>query len=382
MDKRVIYSIALLVALAGLLSCGDSDDTPLGSEFIGDLLGSVPGVVFQDSISIDSGDTVYTYYRPIDKQIWFEVGVQKDYERIPIVKADFPGAGADTLKTVSSATLRLTGFEGADFVSEIDVLFYQIGTEYTEGDSIVVVDTTTVIPDPTNNDALVRKLSVGVLAYNLPPDLVQSWVRGDSVHNGIAIVYADNSSNELYQIWSRQASGNNPSILVNFSDGSSTNYEVTDDCFVSRPLSATNNLVISDGFVRRIYFPIDLEQINDSAAVHEARVVFNFVPGTTFGARQDVLLYLPNSSDPSDPGFLTGQGIISVTLDSETGVLEMPMTNVLLLVLSGEVEDNGYVLRFDPENDTVQQAEFYPGSDPTLLPKLYITYSTPAEFRE
>jgi hypothetical protein len=382
LDKRVLYSVALLAALAGLLSCGDSDDTPLGSEFIGDLLGSVPGVVFQDSISIDSGDTVYTYYRPIDKQYWFEVGIQNDYERIPILKADFSVAGSDTLKTVLSATLRLTGFESEGYVAEISAMFYQMGTGYTEGDSITTVDTTTVIPDPGNNDASVRLLRTGILAYQLPPALVEGWITGNSVHNGIAIVYAGNSTNELYEMSSRQATDNRPSILVNFSDGTSTNYAVTDDCFVSRPLSATGNLVISDGFVRRVYFPIDLEEINDSAAVHEARVVFNFVPGTVFGARQVVLLYVPDSSDPSDKGFLTGRGIVSVTLDSGTGVLELPLTNVLLLVLSGEIEDNGYVLRFQPENDEVQQAEFYSGSHPTLLPKVYITYSTPAEFRE
>ncbi len=105
---KVYALLAMLALVVAVLACGDSDDTLLGSRFIDDLLGSRPGVVFEDSIPITAGDTAYTFYRPVDQQIWFEVGVQNNYEYIAIVKADFSDAGPDTLKTVTSATLRLT----------------------------------------------------------------------------------------------------------------------------------------------------------------------------------------------------------------------------------------------------------------------------------
>ncbi len=377
---RVYCLLALLGLVVAVLACSDSDDTLLGSRFVDDLVSSRPGIVFEDSIPITAGDTSYTFYRPIDQQLWFEVGIQDDYERIAIVKSDFSEAEGDTLKTVTSATLRLTALEF--YVETINVLFYQLGTEYNEGDTLTTVDTTTAIPDPVNNDALVRFLSRGDLAYNLPADLVQEWIRGTTPHNGIAIVYAEDSSNELYGITSRNSEVNSPSILVNFSDGTSSNYEVTDDCTFVRPLSDTSNLVLSDGFVRRVSFPIDLSQVDDSAAVHSARVVFNLVPGSVFGTNLAVELYVPNSADPASEKFLTGVNIISMQIDEDAGVLELPLTNVLLLVLSGEIENNGFVMRFEDENSEARQTEFYTGSHPDLHPKVYITYSTPAEFEE
>ncbi|MCK5619170.1 MAG: hypothetical protein KAJ17_07210, partial [Candidatus Krumholzibacteria bacterium] len=210
--------------------------------------------------------------------------------------------------------------------------------------------------------------------------LVEAWIKGDSIPNGIAIVYAGTGDN-LMGFDSRE-SAEDPSINVNFVDGTKTDYKVTDDGFYTRPLASTSELVISDGFVRRIYFQVDLSQVDDSAAVHDARVVFNFVPNSVFGANQNVFLYVPNSSDPDDPGFLVGRGVVTRTLDPASGVLELPLTNVLLLILSGEVPDNGFVLRWEQENIEVRQAEFYTSAHDSLKPKVYLTYSTPADFEE
>ena len=41
-----------MVLIAAAFACGDSDDTPLGSEFIGDILGSTPGTVFEDTFTM------------------------------------------------------------------------------------------------------------------------------------------------------------------------------------------------------------------------------------------------------------------------------------------------------------------------------------------
>jgi hypothetical protein len=375
-----VVKIWILVAATALfvVSCGDSDDTPLGSEFIDDLLGSRPGEVFQDSIPVSGSDTVYTYYRPIDKQNWLEVGVQNNYERLILVKADFSTAGADTLKTVESANLRLRYDALAGYVNIIRVLFYELGTEYTEGDSVVTVDTTAVIPDP-DTGALVRQLSEGLLSYDLPPDLVQSWIRGELPHFGIAVVYAEAASDEVMQFESRSYN-NPPSIQVNFDGGTTTNYTVTDDCTVVRPLVTTDNLVISDGFVRRVYFEIDLSQVNDSAAVHEALVVFKIVPETVIGGGQTVELYIPASSDPESEGFLDGTKVVSGSLDANSVAVTLPVTNALLGILSDELDNNGFVLRFVTENMEVLQTEFYTSAEAILGPKVYITYSTPARF--
>ena len=371
--------LAVLAAVVGLLACGDSDDTPLGSEFIADgLLGSKPGVVFDDSIDV-SGDTVYTYYPLIDRATYLETGILKGYQRTTLLRADFSTAGADTDRTVVQAALRINIVEFVDYVSQLRARFLQLGIEYNEGDSVAVLDTTTVIPDP-DTGAKERDLAFGTLSYELPNALVEGWITGDSVNNGIAIVYSD-TGDKLMGIDSRE-SAEDPSILVNFDDGESTNYRVTDDGFYTRPMSSTSELVISDGFVRRIYFQVNLSQVDDSAAGHDARVVCNFVPNSVFGTNQNVFLYVPNSPDPDDPGFLVGRGVTTRTLDPSSGVLELPLTNVLLLILSGEVPDNGFVLRWEQENIEVRQAEFYTSAHALLKPKVYLTYSTPADFEE
>lgn len=379
MNTRSRIFLAVLAMTVVVLGCGDSDDTPLGAEFIGDdLLGSKPGVVFDDSINA-SGDTSYTYYSMIDQQSYLEVGKQQGYERTTLMTPNFSSAGDDTARTVTQATLRLNIQDRSDYVQQIRARFYQLGTKYAEGDSVAELDTTFVIPDPdTGEDD--RTLSFGTLSYPLPIGLVQAWIRGDSVNNGIAIVYAE-AVDKLMGMDSSEGT-EDPSILVNFDDGTSTNYPVPDDGIFTRPTAGTDNLVISDGFLRRIYFQVDLSEVDDSAAVHDARVVFHIVPGTVFGAGQTVLLYVPNSSDPTDPGFLTGETVTTKTIDSASGVLELTMTNMLLKILSGEVADNGFVLRWTDENTEVRQAEFYTSSDGALRPKEFITYSTPADFEQ
>jgi hypothetical protein len=109
-------------------------------------------------------------------------------------------------------------------------------------------------------------------------------------------------------------------------------------------------------------------------------VVFNIVPGTVTGIGQSVLLYVPKSSDPTSAGFLEGRNVTTHAIETGDTLMELKVTNVFLLFLSGELENNGFVLRYSTENSDVRQAEFYPGSDPLLRPEYFITYSTPADF--
>jgi hypothetical protein len=218
MINRSRIFLAALAAVAGLLACGDSDDTPLGSEFITDgLLGSKPGVVFDDSIDV-SGDTVYTYFPLIDKRSYLETGIQNGYQRTTLVRADFSTAGDDTNKTVFRATLRINIINFAEYETQLQARFLELGTEYNEGDSVAVLDTTTVIPDP-DTGAQERDLAFGTPSYELPNALVEAWIKGDSIHNGIAVVYSD-AGDKLMGFDSRE-SAEDPSINVDFVDGTS-----------------------------------------------------------------------------------------------------------------------------------------------------------------
>ncbi|MCK5406746.1 MAG: hypothetical protein KAJ37_04805, partial [Candidatus Krumholzibacteria bacterium] len=119
MITRSRIFLAVLAAVVGLLACGDSDDTPLGSEFIADgLLGSKPGVVFDDSIDVN-GDTVYIYYPLIDRATYLETGIQKRYQRTTLLRADFSTPGVDSNKTVFSATLRINIINFAEYETQL-----------------------------------------------------------------------------------------------------------------------------------------------------------------------------------------------------------------------------------------------------------------------
>jgi hypothetical protein len=370
-------TIFIVVAIVSLLACGDSDDTPLGSEFVGDLLGSTPGVVYKDSFNV-SNDTSYTFLSMIDQRDYLEVGTANDYTRASLLTPDFSSAAGET-RTVTQAVLRLTKIELVDYADRITARFYGLGTLYAEGDSVETLDTAYVVPDTTG--AADRELQLFPRQYALPPDLVQDWISGNVPNNGIAIVYTG-TSDELAGFWSRTGD-EEPLIEVVYDGQDQVTYPISDDGIYARPTTTTDNLIISDGFVRRMHFYVDLSQVEDSAAVHEAEVVFNIVPGSVFGASQSVVLYVPKSPDPNDPGFLEEERrVTSKTIDSSSGVLVLQLTNILLQVLSGAVAENGFVLRFSSENSEVRQAEFYTSAHATLPPKVFMTYSTPAEFEE
>jgi len=296
-----------------------------------------------------------------------------------LLRADFSNPGSDVARTVDEANLRILFADGSE-TRDIQAFFYRLGTKYTEGDSVSTLDTLAVINDPTTSNPL-RTMALATPTYPLPADLVQGWIRGDSIHNGLAVVFTDLIDDKVIRFSSSESS-NVPSIQVNFTDGTSSTYRITHDGTLVRPVQTTSNLIISDGFVRRIHLPVDLSRVNDRAAVHYATLRLSFVPGTTFGANQTVMLYVPNSTNPLEAGFRTGQQVTQQTLNSSSGIIELPVTNVLLLILAGDVPDNGFVLRFLSENSEIKQAEFYPSANDSLGPRIIMTYSTPAGFDE
>ena len=368
--------LAVLIA-AAILSCTSEDDTPLGTEFLGDILGSRPGVVFEDTVLVTSGDTVISFFPLLDASNPLQIGRRDGYERAMVMRFNFPGSGDDLDKTVTSAELRIL-FEDDTVSDVIPVRFHVLSSSYSEGDSMPTLDTLGAVVDP-GTGGVARTMQLFPTTYPLPTDLVQAWIRGDSTHNGIAIVYTDPINDKIIEFKSSETT-DDPQIQVQFSDLSSTNYTATDDGTWVQVVTPTTNLVISDGAVRRIKLPIDLTQISDSSAIHKAEITLNIVDGSVFGANLGVVLYLPNSSDPGDPGFISGQLVSSAILDESEGTVVLPITNALLLVLSDDLPDNGFALRFESENTEVRQAEFYGGGNPALRPRVVLTYSTKAEF--
>jgi len=370
----------LFVVLAG---CSSDPDTPLGSEFVDGLLGSKPGVVFQDTIDVIE-DTVLAYNTLLANVEDLQVGRKDGYSRTTIVRPNFSSPGGDVNRVVLKASLRMEKKSGDD----VPVRFYQLARPYTEGDSLASLDTLSAIIDPDSN-RYDRVMTGSKALYPLPAALVQGWIRGDSASNGIAIVYQDDGEERLavFDASEKQPSGNPPvlpkppTIQVEFTDQTSSSYKVTNDATFVRPTTTTSNLIVSDGYLRRIWFHLDLTAVSDSSAVHSANVRFNVVPNSVSGADR-VELYIPDSGDPTSTRFLSGQLVINAAFTDTTRSLEFTVTNALLAVLSGALPDNGLVMRFVGEKSDVRYAEFYSSAAGAMRPRAVLTVSTPAGFHE
>lgn len=373
---------ALTVAFAVLLSCSSDEVTPLGTEFVDDLLGSMPGTVFEDTAEVVS-DTVLAFGTAIIGLKTLEFGRANGYVRTMILQPDFRFPGDDTSRTVLSADLRLLRESGG---SAMPARFYMLRNAYAEGDTISDLDTLYAILDP-NTSSPQRILTTFPVRYALPPALVQGWIQGDSLSTAIAIVYTDDVVDNTALYGSRTST--NPDIdkvtvKVTFADGGDEEtYSIRANATYVRPTPAntTNNLIVSDGYVRRIYFRIDLSGLSDSAATHTAHIRMHIVPGTVSGDDPTVILYVPDTDDFDDPDFVRGLQIVSRTVNEVEGFVDFTITNTLLGILSDVLPGNGFGLRFAFENTAIRTAEFYStAADDTLRPRVFITSSTPAEF--
>jgi hypothetical protein len=375
---RGAAALAVLLIAAGaavVLSCSSDPDGPVGSDL--DLLGSQPGDVFQDTIGVFA-DTVLQYDRLTSLSASdLEFGRSGGYTRAIIINIDFSGAGADTLRTVDRAELRLAA---SDITGAFPARFYRLRAPYAEGDRMASLDTLAVIPDPESG-SVERSLQSFPITYPLPADLVQGWVRGDTLRSAIAILYTDDVNDRIATFKSRENEADKPQIRVYFDGGFQTFYYANADAVFVRPQNATSNLIISDGYIRRVYFRVRLDELAEASAVHTARVRFHIVPGSLLGTNTTAVVYIPNSPDPASDDFLTGQLVTEQgILDADESV-EFPLTNSIFLTLQGSLEDNGFVVRFENEGTELRQVEFYGSAAmDTLRPRVFITSSTPADF--
>jgi len=374
--RPLALALVAAVVFAVLGGCSSDPDTPLGAEFVDTILGSEPGVVFQDTIEV-LADTVLAFDALLAQTDELKVGRSNGYTRSTVVRADFTNTDGDENREVTQASLRMRLKSG----DEIAVRFYLLAEEYSESDSLETLDTLSTIANPVTGNAD-RILTFLDALQPLPIELVQGWIRGDTANTGIAIVYQDDGNERLAEFDATENGSTDAdplTIQVDFSDQTSSSYKITEDGTFVRPEATTPNLILSDGFVRRIWFRLNLDQVNDSSSVHSARITFNLVPGTGSGI-DFVQLYIPASDDPSSSAFLSGTDVDGEFFGDATEQIEFPATVAVLGVLSGRLPDNGFVLRLSPENTGVRFVEFFGSGDPDLAPRMILTSSTPADF--
>jgi hypothetical protein len=389
---RTRAAVSLIVAgvWVALLSCSSDPASTLGSD--SDVLGSEPGTVYQDTIGV-FGDTTFAFHTPIATDTDLELGRDDGYERIMILQPGFAELDAhagDLTRTVSSASLHMFT---AHVMTSFPVRFYRLERKYTEGDTISVAPAlpdSLAIPDPGAGGSIDRHIESFPPTFPIPASLAQSWIRADpndedNAREAIAIVYMD-TADRVATIPSRNAKDDQPYLDVLFTDNTTRSYRIRDDATVYRPLTTTSNLVVSDGFARRVFMHAQLDSLAKNAAVHSARMRFHIVPNTflpadTLVTSETLVLYIPDSTDPSRAEFKTGQRVIEQPVRSDATIVEFPMANAIFLVLQGTLKNNGFAIRFKDENTQFRQVELYgSAAADSLRPRVFVTSSTPAVF--
>ena len=372
--SRVHRAALIAAALAVALSCSSDPDGPAGSGM--DLLGTRPGDVFQDTIAVYT-DTVFTYYSMITTGASLTFGRRSGYTRAIIVDFSFKDATKDTNRVVQSADLRLLA---TDIDGDFPARFYQLRNRYAEADSMPSLDTLAVIRDP-GTGSVDRVLKSFPAEHPLPIDLVQGWIRDTTTRTAVVILYTDDVRDAIATFKSRENAADKPQLVVDYTDGTQRRFFARADAVFIRPTAATSNLIISDGYVRRTYFRVRLDELADQSAVHTARVRFHLVPGTLQGTNTTAVIYAPNSPNPASKDFLTGQPVTSVGIFDGDKTVDFKLTNSVFLTLQGSLKDNGFVMRLLNENTELRQIEFYgTAAADSLRPRVFITSSTPATF--
>jgi hypothetical protein len=381
---------AVAAILAGgawlaLLSCSSDPTNTLGSD--SDLLGSEPGKVYQDTIAVFD-DTTSAMHTPIAVGLTLEAGQDNFFNRAMIMQVGFskltetPG---DTLRTVQSAYIHLTT---GNLKDTFPVRFYELGHRYTEGDtvgSLSYLSAADAIVD-TVAGSIERDLKAATQAYPIPASLAQRWIRDKDSREAIVIAFTG-TDHRIVSIPSSEGDGV-PYLHVAFTDGIQRSFNVADDATTYGPQSTTSDLVVSDGYPRRVFLRAAIDSLSKDSSVHAAHLRFHVVPNTFYAVREDsvarslsVILYIPDNPDPASAGFKTGQRIIDINVASDQKEISFSLPNALFLILQGKLKNNGFAIRCTDENTNPRQLVLYGSAAPdSLRPKLYVTSSTPADF--
>jgi hypothetical protein len=367
-----VAAFVLVLAACAIAACSSDPLSELGSD--NDLISSSPGVIVQDTLELFA-DTVLTYYTALAADTVLEFGRVSGYQRSMVIQNPFAESEEHSAKVVAEAFLRLTASE---VEGTFPARFYRLSDTYVEGDSLPSLDTLAVIVD-TDTGSPNRTLQAIPRDYPLPADLVQGWIRDEIERTSLAVIYTDDINDKARQ--NADSQKYRPQIFVNFVGGTSATFRCSADATFVRPTTTTSNLVVSDGFVRRIHLRIPFDQLPERSAVHNARVRLYLVPGSTLGGNPNLVVFIPTSDDPTSTEFLSGQLVTATSFQASADYLEFAMTNAIALTLQGTLEDNGIVVRFDAENSELRQVQFYGSNAPdSLRPRIFITSSTPADF--
>jgi hypothetical protein len=375
---KVLATAAVLFFLLAGGGCSSDPDTPLGSEFLEDgRIGGEPGEVIQDTIIVETGDLSFVTGEYIFNSEYLELGRKDDVETWPVLRVNFSTAGADTDLVVREASLRLVMSETSETLSAV---FRELGTELVDSDTLKGISLGDTIPD--GDGAAGRTMTFASPNYDLHPALVQAWIRGDKAHNGIAVVLDDpaDTTRLLFQATER-GTDLRPTLRVIFTNSKISTYAMTVDGAFAEDLYSTSNLLLSDGPTRRVLIPVDLTDFDANTLVHEAKIVLHYVPDTILGTDRSVILYAPETTDPSDPDVLDGTLVTAAVMDVDSGVLSFSIRNILSTLIAKGTEENALVLRYATEASAVRRVEFYgSGAADSLAPSFNFTYSKAPEF--
>jgi len=376
------YSWLIILAVLVLSGCSSDPDSMVGIEFLDDgILGSQPGEVILDTLKLGPGDQSFFIGSRLDANSTLSLGDKDGYQSSILLKFNFDNPGADTARTVQLARMRLRAASDSE-TDSLTANFFELLSNYDEGDTLFSLD---IDPDAIPDSGLVeidRQLPTGLGLYTLPTGLVQDWIRGVKPHHGLAVVITPGTTDKRLLMAARESSAGDrrPILEVNFTDGHSTLYMNSDDGTFVESMIATPNLVLSDAYIRRIHLPLDLARLDPNLLIHEAKMVLNYVPGTSLGSDFSVFLYSPNDDDPFGTGIRTGQGVTAGRVNFVTGRVVLMVRNILLLMLGGKEDNNGFALRFMGEGSELRQVEFYTNASDSLGPRIELISSQPPEF--
>lgn len=388
--NRLAALAVLYVILALAAGCTSDPETPLGSEFVDDgLIQSRPGEVFQDTFPVVSGDAAFPINSLMVKndRMWF--GRRNDFESWMIVRPDFSTAGEDTNLVVDKAWILLTLISSIDTtgVPEFGAEFNELEEPYSESDTLFELSLGNPIPDETgvNTDRIMTNIP---RTYYLDPQIVQEWIRGERPNNGFAVVLNDPTVERMIEYGARLYPSpsddplqNKPILKVVFTNGKESTYKMLADGTFVQDHAVTTNLLLSDGVARRVFIPVDLSIIDPETFVHEATLEVFIVPDSRVGTDFSLTLYIPDSTDPADPGILKGTLVTAVVVPGDFEKLKFSIRNALQLILSKNRDEAGFVLQYTNEGTAMRRMEFYTSSAAdSLRPRYRFTLSSPAEF--
>jgi len=218
--------MASVIIVSG--GCSSDTETPIGSEFLSDsTLGSRPGVLFEDTILLSTEDTSFVVSSTLTSNTFLTLGINNGYKSSVILQLDFADTSLYSNKIVSAAFLKLR-FTDQTSTQVLGARFFEMMEPYNETDTLTMLS---MQPNPIPDSGLQNvDREINLLgSYSLPKAMVQAWIDGSAILNGIAIIPSDTTLSTQITFGSRENgdAGLKPFLSVDFDDGTSANFPVS-----------------------------------------------------------------------------------------------------------------------------------------------------------